>query len=135
MADIVELQKRSDEAHGMLKVSRISSVKAKPIRPLWPGFLYCGKVTVLAGIPGEAKSLSALDVVARITVGGPWPVGAGNFAAARVLLLTAEDDVADTIRPRLDLAHADCDKVEDSLKAFTTSLTRLLASAVLTSRA
>ena len=67
---------------------------------------------MLAGIPGEAKSLAALDLVGRMTVGGPWPVGAGRFDAAPVLLLTAEDDVADTIRPRLDLAHADCDKVE-----------------------
>jgi putative DNA primase/helicase len=99
-------------AHGTLKVSRISLVIAKPIRPLWPGCLYHGKVTVLAGIPGDGKSLSALDIIARISSGGDWPVGDGKFLAATALLLTAEDDPADTIRPRLDQAGANTDLVE-----------------------
>jgi putative DNA primase/helicase len=97
---------------GTLKVTRMSSVVAKPIRPLWPGYLYRGKVTVVAGIPGDGKSLSALDIVARITAGKEHPVGGGRFEAAPVLLLTAEDDPADTIRPRLDLAGANNDLVE-----------------------
>jgi KaiC/GvpD/RAD55 family RecA-like ATPase len=95
-----------------LKVTRISDVVAKPIRPLWAGFLYRGKVTVLAGVPGDGKSLSAIDVVARISAGNDHPVGGGRFEAAPVLLLTAEDDPADTIRPRLDLAGANTERVE-----------------------
>jgi hypothetical protein len=67
---------------------------------------------VVAGIPGDGKSLSALDIVARITAGKEHPVGGGRFEAATVLLLTAEDDPADTIRPRLDLAGANTDLVE-----------------------
>ena len=105
---------------GKLKISKIGGVNAKQIYPLWPGFLYRGKVTVLAGIPGEAKSLSALDIVARITVGGPWPVGAGNFMAAPVLLLTAEDDPADTIG-RGSIWRTQMSTRSNSSRAFTTS--------------
>jgi hypothetical protein len=114
-AEIVTLQARIDSvdgADGTLKVRRISSVTAKPIKALLPGCLYHGKVTVLAGVPGDGKSLSADDIIARITAGKNWPVGDGSFTAAPVLLLTAEDDPADTIRPRLDMAGANTDLVE-----------------------
>ena len=104
--------KDDNREHGTLKVARLSSVTPKPIRPLWPGYLYRGKVTVNAGIPGDGKSLSTIDIVARITAGNSWPVGDGRFEAAPVLLLTAEDDPADTIRPRLDMAGANTDLVE-----------------------
>lgn len=97
---------------GTLKVTKISSITAKPIEPLWPGCLYRGKVTVLAGIPGDGKSLMGIDIAARITAGKVWPVGDGKFNVAPVLLLTAEDDPADTIRPRLDVADANTDLVE-----------------------
>lgn len=100
------------DSHGTLKVSRISSVKAKPIRPLWPGCLYHGKVTVIAGVPGDGKSLLTTDIMARISAGKDWPVGEGTFKAAASLLLTAEDDPADTIRPRLDQAGANTDLIE-----------------------
>ncbi len=99
-------------ADGTLKVTAISDVTAKPVRPLMPGFLYRGKITVAAGVPGDGKSTIALDLAARISGGTFWPVGAGTFTAAPVLLLTAEDDPADTIRPRLDVAGANTDLVE-----------------------
>lgn len=76
-----------------------------------PGVLYRGKVTVLGGVPGDGKSLISNDTAARVSAGAAWPVGNGRFAAAPVLLLTAEDDPADTIRPRLDMAGANCDRV------------------------
>lgn len=97
---------------GTLKVSSMSKIKAKPIKPIWPGFIYHGKVTILAGIPGDGKSLLAVDVAARSTSGKAWPVGKGTFAVAHVLLLTAEDDPEDTIRPRLDMAGANTELVE-----------------------
>jgi len=90
----------------------MSDVAAKPLEPLMPGFLYRGKVTICAGLPGDAKSLTSNDIAARITSGGRWPVGNGRFDAAHVLMLTAEDDPNDTIRPRLDMAQADNDLID-----------------------
>jgi putative DNA primase/helicase len=111
-APLVSFEAKAQPMDGALKVSRLSSVRAKPIRPLFAGCLYHAKVTVIAGIPGDGKSLLATDFVARISAGKNHPVGDGKFKVAACLLLTAEDDPADTIRPRLDQAGADNELVE-----------------------
>ena len=47
-----------------------------------------------------------LDVTARVSLGGPWPDG-DIAPQGNVLLVSAEDGLEDTIRPRLDLLGAD----------------------------
>jgi putative DNA primase/helicase len=67
-------------------------------------------VTLLVGDPGRGKSLLALDMAARVTTGAPWPDQEpqdGDQYPADVVLLTAEDDTADTVRPRLEAAGGD----------------------------
>lgn len=96
----------------VLQTVALSTIAAKPIVPLWPGALYVGKVTVVAGIPGDGKSLGAVDIAARISTGGRWPNGDGGFQEGRSLLLTAEDDPADTIRPRFDVAGGNATLLE-----------------------
>ncbi len=103
---------KTDRTDAHLKTIRMSEVTAKPIVPIWPGVLYQGKVTVTAGVPGDGKSLSGEDIAARMSIGAKLPCGDGSFERANVLLLTAEDDPADTIRPRLDVAGADCAAIE-----------------------
>lgn len=51
------------------------------------------------------------DLAARITTGKPWPDGQPGTEPSGVVLLSAEDDPADTIRPRLDAAGADASRV------------------------
>lgn len=74
---------------------------------LWPNRIPSGRLTLLVGRPGEGKSFLSLDIAARVSTGSPWPDGSGNAPKGSVLLVTAEDDPADTIRPRLDAHHAD----------------------------
>jgi hypothetical protein len=69
-----------------------------------------GKVTVIAGDPGLGKSLVTLDLAARVSRGSMWPDGSEN-EIGEVLLLSAEDDAADTIRPRLDACDANVENV------------------------
>jgi hypothetical protein len=79
---------------------------------LWPGRIPLGKVTLLVGDPGVGKSLLALDVAARLSSGQPWPdVSQPARLPTNVLLLSAEDDLADTIRPRLEAMGADCSRI------------------------
>ncbi len=100
-------------------LTRLSSVARRPIQWLWPGRVPLGKVTLLVGDPGRGKSLMALDMAARVTTGAPWPdeaLEAGGEPVARrhqgmALLLTAEDDTADTVRPRLEAAGGDPERV------------------------
>ena len=93
-------------------LTRLGTVAPKQLRWLWPGRVPMGKVTLLVGDPGRGKSLLALDMAARVTRGAAWPDPAGGSAPfGNVVLLSAEDDVADTIRPRFEAAGGDPDRV------------------------
>jgi KaiC/GvpD/RAD55 family RecA-like ATPase len=89
----------------------IDRVAPKPLRWLWDGVIPRGKLTVLAGDPGMGKSLLTLDVASRASSGAGWPCGAPGVGASAVVLLSAEDDPADTVRPRLEGLGADLSRV------------------------
>jgi putative DNA primase/helicase len=93
-------------------VVRVSDVRAEPISWLWPGRIAIGKVTLISGDPGLGKSLISIAIAAHVTRGTPWLVDASACPAGAVLMLSAEDDVADTIRPRLEAAGADVERVQ-----------------------
>lgn len=90
---------------------RAGSVEPVPIEWLWPGKIAVGKVTLIAGDPGLGKSLVTTDMAARVSTGKDWPVDNLPAPLGDVIMLSAEDDLADTIRPRLDAAGADVDRV------------------------
>ena len=91
----------------------------KPLRWLWPGRIPLGKLTLLIGDPGLGKSLLTADIASRVarTVRDAEIQEAGTFSdgapceSGSVIFLSAEDDPADTIRPRLDAAGADVSRV------------------------
>ena len=93
---------------------RLADVAPKKVRWLWPGRIPLGKLTVLDGDPGLGKSLLTLDLAARLTRNSPMPDGTVSdlHEPRNVVLLSAEDDVEDTIRPRLDRAGADVERIE-----------------------
>jgi len=91
---------------------RISDIPAQELRWLWPGRIPLGKLTLFAGDPGLGKSFVTLDIAAHVTRGKTWPDGTpGSGERGSVIILSAEDDAADTIRPRLDAAGADLDRI------------------------
>ena len=92
-------------------VRRLADVQPEAVMWLWPGWLPRGKLALLDGDPGLGKSLITLDLAARVTTGAPMPDGTGGGEPAGVVILTAEDDLSDTVRPRLDAAGADVSKI------------------------
>jgi hypothetical protein len=92
---------------GELATVRADQVKAERVRWVWPGRVPAGKVVVVDGDPGLGKSTVTLDLAARLTTASPLPDGHRPERPMAVLLLSAEDGVADTIRPRLEAAGAD----------------------------
>lgn len=88
---------------------------AEKVKWLWPGRIPIGKVTLLAGDPGNGKSLLTIDIASRVTRGAAWPdqpqaqglhsLGPSTSPGS-VLILSIEDELGDTIRPRLDAAGA-----------------------------
>jgi putative DNA primase/helicase len=84
-------------------IIRLSDVEREEVRWLWKGFIPLGKITILEGDPGLGKSTVTIDVAARVTAGLPFPDGT-LCEPGNVLMLNAEDDPSDTIRPRLEAA-------------------------------
>ncbi len=88
----------------------LSDVQPEEVRWLWRGRIPLGKVTVLDGDPGVGKSVITLDVAARVTTCREMPDGTPGVSGG-VVLVTLEDDLADTVRPRLDAAQADSSQI------------------------
>jgi putative DNA primase/helicase len=97
-------------APGIVMV-RTSAITPEKIDWIWPGIIVSGRATGLVGYPGLGKSQAAIDFAATVSTGRAWPGGAANSAAAQVIILSAEDDLADTIVPRLIAAGADRERV------------------------
>jgi RecA-family ATPase len=86
-------------------------VATRRVEWLWRGRIPYGKVTIFDGQPGQAKSSVALDIAARLTHGRGMPDGVvPERGAGGVLIVSAEDDPADTVAPRLLAAGADLDR-------------------------
>jgi putative DNA primase/helicase len=102
----------SDPDSPRLETISLARIAAKAIVPIWPGVLYRGKTTVIAGVPGDGKSLLSNDIAARKSAGQAWPCGRGQFEQGCSMFMTAEDDPADTLRPRFDAAGANTDLIE-----------------------
>jgi hypothetical protein len=83
-----------------------------PERPkeMWRKRLYFGKLNVIHGDPGMGKTWVILYVISCLTTGKPFCDGA-PCEECEVLFVTAEDGIADTIRPRLDKLQADPSRV------------------------
>jgi RecA-family ATPase len=88
----------------------LSGVEPEEVEWLWPSRLARGKVALVDGDPGLGKSAVTLDLAARLSAGQTFPDGA-ECEPAGVVLLSGEDGLADTIRPRLDAAGADVSRV------------------------
>jgi hypothetical protein len=86
-------------------------VAARKVEWLWPGRIPFGKLTLVDGDPGVGKSTMIVDLAARVTTGSPMPGETTRRPPAAVVMLSAEDDIADTIRPRLEAAGADLERV------------------------
>ncbi len=87
------------------------NVQPKPINWLWPNRIALGKLTLIAGDPGLGKSLLSIELAKHVTKGIHWPVDDTPCPIGDVILLSAEDDLADTIRPRLDATGANPNRV------------------------
>ena len=101
----------ASETQSGLAIVRVADVEGKKVDWLWPGRIARGKLTIVAGNPDVNKSTMTLDLTARVTTGALLPAGEGHAPLGSVIILTAEDDVADTVRPRLEVAGADLARV------------------------
>ena len=84
---------------------------AAPVEWLWAGRVPLGMITMFAGDPKLGKSYVTLAMAAAVSRGLPLPMGDVPNQPGSTILMSAEDDPARTIVPRLDAAGADLTKV------------------------
>jgi hypothetical protein len=77
---------------------------------LWRPYLARGRITILDGEPGVGKSHFATDLAARLSR-GVLPDGQSLARPNVTLILSAEGDPSEAVRPRLIAAGADLSKV------------------------
>ena len=100
----------ADALRKKLTYQRLTDVEIEPVNWLWFERIALGKLTVLAGQPGLGKTQCACSIAAAVSRGGELP-GGGRAPLGSVVFVSAEDDIADTIKPRLLAVGADVDKV------------------------
>ncbi|MGA8036734.1 MAG: AAA family ATPase [Candidatus Acidiferrales bacterium] len=89
-----------------------NQITMKSVRWFWPARVPLGKLTIFAGNPDNGKSLVTTWLAATCTVGGAFPDDVHNATPpSNVLMLIGEDDIDDTVLPRLYAAGADVSKI------------------------
>lgn len=89
-------EKRPDGAYARA----LAGIEPEQIKWLWQDRIPFGMLSMLAGDPGLGKSTLMVDIAAKVSRTG-----------IDVLLLSAEDHAAVTIRPRADAAKADTERI------------------------
>jgi hypothetical protein len=107
------VQGRDACATFILTAISADSITAEAISWLWPERFPLAKMSLISGKPDNGKSQVTLDIIARTTTGSDWPDGSKNTLGPRdVLMAVAEDDLADTVIPRLKSAGADLKRIK-----------------------
>jgi hypothetical protein len=88
----------------------LADVHAEEVVWLWCPYIPLGKLTILEGDPGLGKSWMTCAIATATAQGHGLP-GAERTEPRKVLLLSAEDGLSDTIRPRLDALRADVSQI------------------------
>jgi putative DNA primase/helicase len=94
-----------------LLTSRAADSDMAGIDWFWPGRFALGKIGLIAGLPDKGKGQIAAFLTAATTANKEFPFKEGQAPQGSVIWFNAEDDVRDTIIPRLVAAGADLTKV------------------------
>jgi len=89
---------------------RIADVEPEDVKWLWYPYVPYGKLTLLEGDPGTSKSWLGLGIATAQSRGQGLP-GVNELKPGNVLIISAEDGLADTIRPRLSASEADITRI------------------------
>lgn len=117
-----------EEQKTELKMIKMSEVQSQEIEWLWYPFIPYGKLTIVQGDPGDGKTTLILNIAACLSKGIGMDSGMKLEEPTNIIYQTAEDGLADTVKPRLEAAGADCEKVlviDESDKALSMSDERL----------
>ncbi|MEZ0227354.1 MAG: AAA family ATPase, partial [Planctomycetota bacterium] len=90
-----------------------ADIKPEPISWLWEPYVPRRRITILEGDAGVGKTFLACKLAAMVSAGERWPWSASSARPRRgaAIIMSREDGLADTLRPRLELCGADLKRV------------------------
>lgn len=94
-----------------LRLIKMSDVEPTKVEWLWYPYIPYGKITIIQGDPGEGKTTLILNLAAMLSKGNKLPESESKNEPINIIYQTAEDGLADTVKPRLIAANADDEKV------------------------
>lgn len=100
--------------HNTPDIKFFSEIEAAAVDWLWYPYIPFGKVTIIQGDPGEGKTTLALNITAILSRGERLPTEfeyTYTYDSITSIYQTAEDGLADTIKPRLTAADANCSRI------------------------
>lgn len=100
-----------EEQKTELKLIRMSEIESREIEWLWYPFIPYGKLTIIQGDPGDGKTTLVLNIAAKLSKGLGMDEAMQISESMNIIYQTAEDGLADTVKPRLEAAGADCKKI------------------------
>jgi len=110
-----------------LKIINMEDIETEYVSWLMKPYIPFGKITIVQGDPGEGKTTMMLAIAADLTRGKALP-NANSTSPVNVIFQTAEDGLADTIKPRLEELGADCSLIhiiDESEKPLSFSDARI----------
>ena len=100
-----------EEKKTELKMIKMSEVQSQEIEWLWYPFIPYGKLTIVQGDPGDGKTTLILNIAAKLSKGEGLDNDMNLMESMNIIYQTAEDGLADTVKPRLEKAGADCERI------------------------
>ena len=117
-----------EEKKTELKMIKMSEVQSQEIEWLWYPFIPYGKLTIVQGDPGDGKTTLILNIAAKLSKGEGMDNDMKLMESMNIIYQTAEDGLADTVKPRLEKAGADCERIliiDESDKSLSMADDRL----------
>lgn len=98
-------------------ITCMQSIESEEVHWLWRGYIAMCKICIIEGDPSHGKTWTTLAIAAAVSNGWPLPdaltgIMEGAYTEPHnIFYLTAEDGLADTIKPRLEMLGADCNRI------------------------
>jgi putative DNA primase/helicase len=94
-----------------LERTSAADIDVRSITWMWPGRFAIGKLGLIGGMPDMGKGLVGAFIAAAVTASVDLPCGEGKTPQGNVIWFSAEDDIEDTVVPRLIAAGAELQRV------------------------
>ena len=109
--DFSEMEGIMEETKIELQLIKLSEIQSQEVSWLWFPFIPYGKLTIIQGDPGDGKTTFILNIAAKLSKGEGIDSDMNLTEPLNVIYQSAEDGLADTVKPRLEQAGADCERI------------------------